>query len=82
MLEARAHENQVYCVGVNRVGKDGNNISYSGNSFCFDAKGNELVDFPPHYEGIKTIPLSFDELTAFRQKFPVGLDADEFEIRN
>ena len=32
LLQARAIENQCYVVGVNRVGTDANNLSYSGDS--------------------------------------------------
>src|SRR5687768_2058755 len=32
LLQARAIENQCYVVGVNRVGKDGNDINHSGDS--------------------------------------------------
>src|SRR5690606_8547629 len=39
LLKARAIENMSYCVGVNRVGKDGNNHEYSGNSAAYDVLG-------------------------------------------
>ena len=31
LLQARAIENQCYVVGANRIGKDGNDINYSGD---------------------------------------------------
>jgi predicted amidohydrolase len=39
-LKARAIENQAYCIGVNRVGKDGKEIDYSGDSEVIDPWGN------------------------------------------
>jgi predicted amidohydrolase len=42
LLQARAIENQCYVVGVNRVGKDGNDIQYSGESMVVDPLGEML----------------------------------------
>src|ERR1700741_3690981 len=39
LLQARAIENQCYVVGTNRVGDDGNNIHYSGESMIIDPLG-------------------------------------------
>jgi predicted amidohydrolase len=39
LLKARAIENQCYVLAVNRVGKDGNNLVYSGNSSIINAVG-------------------------------------------
>lgn len=80
LLEARAIENQVYVVGVNRVGKDGKDIPYSGNSAVIDPKGNVISNITEHQNCIQTIELNRQELDVFREKFPVGLDGDEFEI--
>lgn len=43
LLKARAIENQVYIVGVNRVGNDGNGIFYSGKSAVFSPWGENLL---------------------------------------
>ncbi len=80
LLEARAIENQVYVVGVNRVGTDGKDISYSGNSAVIDPKGNAISTIPEHQNSIQTIELNRQELEEFREKFPVGLDGDDFDI--
>lgn len=80
LLEARAIENQVYVVGVNRVGLDGKEISYSGNSAVIDPKGNAISNITEHQNHIQTIELNRQELYDFREKFPVGLDGDDFEI--
>lgn len=80
LLQARAHENQCYVVGVNRIGEDGNGISHSGNSVVIDPKGNTISKIQPNEEGVETVTLSWDELADFREKFPIAIDADEFEI--
>ncbi len=81
LLIARAIENQAYVIGVNRVGKDGNGIDYSGNSAAIDPKGQVISTIKSCEDGVETVQLSFEELQLFREKFPVGLDADRFEIQ-
>jgi predicted amidohydrolase len=80
LLVARAIENQCYVIGVNRVGKDGNEINYSGDSMVISPRGNVISETRAYTESIETVELSISDLTEFRQKFPVGLDADDFEI--
>ena len=82
LLEARAIENQCYVVGVNRVGIDGTNHVYSGNSVVINPKGEVITTIPEHKECTPTVSLSLKELTDFRALFPMGLDGDEFEIRD
>ena len=80
LLKARAIENQCYVVGVNRIGTDGMNISYSGDSVVIDAKGNVVSEIAKNCEGFNTISLLLSELQNFREKFPVHLDADDFRL--
>jgi len=42
LLKARAIENQTYIIGVNRIGKDANNLEYIESSKIFNANGEEL----------------------------------------
>nr|WKN39059.1 amidohydrolase [Tunicatimonas sp. TK19036] len=79
LLRGRAIENSCYTIGVNRVGEDGNGVLYSGNSIVADARGNILADLESK-EDIYTIELSYDDLMAYREKFPVHLDADRFSL--
>jgi omega-amidase len=79
LLQARALENQSYCIGVNRVGSDEMGLNYSGNSAIIDFKGNQLF-YQKDTEVINNQILSKKELDDFRTKFPAYLDADEFEI--
>lgn len=82
LLLARAIENQCYVVGVNRVGTDGKDIPYSGDSAIIDAYGEYLVHATSGKEEILTAELSAENLRAFRKKFPVLDDADGFELRD
>lgn len=79
LLQARAIENLSYVIGVNRVGKDGNGHSYSGDSSVIDYKG-EVLFRHSESEIVHQQTLSLDELRAFRTKFPANLDADSFTI--
>jgi omega-amidase len=81
LLKARAIENQSYVVGANRVGVDGSNILYSGNSQLIDPKGSVLSAIADHHKGIVYAGFSYRELTEFRKKFPVLDDADQFVIK-
>jgi len=75
LLRARAIENQCYTIGVNRVGTDGNNISYSGDSSIIDPLGN--ISFQSAYASCTyTTELSAATLKMVREKFPVWMDAD------
>lgn len=80
LLEARAIENQCYVVGVNRVGEDGKGFAYSGNSAIINPKGEPISDIPEGENHSTTLNLSLAELNDFRKIFPVGMDADGFEI--
>jgi predicted amidohydrolase len=80
LLKARAIENQSYVAGVNRVGVDGDGNSYAGESVIIDPKGNILVQLPEYSEDIATVEISLKDLEAFRKKFPVWKDADDFMI--
>ena len=42
LLKARAIENMSYTIGINRIGKDGNDLEYNGKSIALDAFGNEI----------------------------------------
>ncbi len=75
LLSARAIENQCYVVGLNRVGKDGNGLSYSGDSRIIDPEGTVLFE-KAHAPVIVTHTLSRKRLKAYREAFPAWMDAD------
>ncbi len=80
LLIARAIENQCYVIGVNRIGKDGNDFSHSGDSMVINPRGEIISKTKAHEESIETVELKMDYLTEFRKLFPVGLDADPFKL--
>jgi predicted amidohydrolase len=77
LLQARAIENQCFVVGVNRVGKDGNDHYYSGDSMVIDAMGAPMYS-RAHDEDVFTITLQKDSLEEVRNKLPFLKDADRF----
>lgn len=79
LLKARALENMVYVIGVNRIGIDGNDLEYCGDTQVLSPKGELLYDAEDREE-IQTMTLLKDDLDSLRQKFPTYLDADNFEI--
>ena len=79
LLQARAIENQCYVIGVNRVGKDGNDIYHSGDSMVIDPLG-EVLYHKAREEDVFTITLYKEQLQQVREKFPFWKDADSFEI--
>ncbi len=79
LLQSRAIENLAYCIGVNRIGQDGNGIAHNGHSGIYNPKGETLY-FASDREENKTFSLSKDDLIKFRAKFPAHLDADSFKI--
>ncbi len=79
LLQARAIENQVYVVGVNRIGTDGNGVYHSGDSSVVDPIGN-IVFQTAHSRCIQTVRLHRDVLQQYRQSFPAWKDSDRFEL--
>jgi predicted amidohydrolase len=80
LLKARAIENLCYVIGVNRLGKDFNNLEYLGHSAVIDAMGKPVLDFEEDQEMTKTVTLSKDHIEELRSKFGFLEDRDEFEI--
>ncbi|MDQ6762497.1 MAG: amidohydrolase [Bacteroidota bacterium] len=79
LLQARAIENQCYVIGVNRVGQDGNDIHYSGDSMIIDAQG-EILYQKKNEEDIFTYTLQKEKIIQVREKYPFWKDADSFII--
>ncbi|MDR2474390.1 MAG: nitrilase family protein [Bacteroidales bacterium] len=80
LLMARAMENSCFVCGVNRVGTDGENLTYCGNSALIDPRGRQLSNMTENADEIETVTLRKDDLECYRQKFPVWKDADSFSI--
>lgn len=81
LLQARAIENLSYVVGVNRIGQDGNEIQYQGDSALISYLGDHLLNLS-HEDAMQTYRISKTDLIEFRTKFPANLDADHFELIN
>ncbi len=79
LLRARAIENLCYVAGLNRVGEDGNQIAYSGDSVVISPRGEELLNAGSE-AGLFTVQLNHEELASYREIFPAHLDADHFHI--
>lgn len=68
LLQARAIENQVYMIGVNRTGTDGNGLEYEKSSHVFDANG-DMLD-PTHTElELDVYEISASALGVVRRQF-------------
>lgn len=81
LLIARAIENQCYVIGVNRIGKDGNDFTHSGDSMVINPRGEIISQTKANEESVETICLDRAYLEEYRKIFPVGLDADDFELK-
>ena len=79
LLPARAIENQCYAIGVNRIGTDGNDVRYAGDSGAYDYLGNTIADCGDAAT-TETVRLERAPLDRYRQKFPAWRDADRFTI--
>jgi omega-amidase len=79
LLRARAIENLSYVIGVNRVGVDGNEIEYAGDSAVIDPVGEPLVELGAQ-EQVVTVTLDPTVLLAHRERFPAWMDADAFSL--
>lgn len=80
LIKARAIENMAYAAGVNRVGTDGRDYVYSGNSMVASPDGKLLLEITANTKAIKSTILAADELTALRAKLGVGNDWDGFNL--
>lgn len=80
LLKARAIENMAYCVGVNRVGMDGNNHEYSGHSAVYDVIGNRIDHIPYDKEAIEVVTLHKSEIETYREKLHFLGDMDKFTL--
>jgi predicted amidohydrolase len=79
LLKARAIENLCYVIAVNRVGMDGNQVAYCGDSCVIDFRG-ELVTNMGNTPGVDSIVLDILALNEYRESFPAHLDADQLKI--
>ena len=79
LLRARAIENLCYVVGVNRIGRDGNNVDHAGDSAVIDFRGDTMADLGDS-TGCRTLHVDLDALREYREAFPAWKDADQFSL--
>ncbi|WP_137189916.1 amidohydrolase [Stenotrophomonas rhizophila] len=79
LLRARAIENLCFVAAVNRVGVDGNDLHYAGDSAVIDFLGQPQVEVR-EVEQVVTTTISAAALAAHRARFPAMLDADAFTL--
>lgn len=75
LLRSRAIENQSYVIGVNRIGKDGNQLEYSGGSVCYDPQGDLVWSAGNGKEEIGVFDLKYENLNLIRSNMPFLKDA-------
>jgi predicted amidohydrolase len=81
LLLARAIENQSYVAGVNRIGKDGNKINYTGDSAVINPLGEYVIN-AKNKSGTFTAVLSKKTIDNYKKNFPAHKDSDKFEIKS
>lgn len=79
LIPARAIENQAFVIGVNRIGHDGNEQYYAGNSMCISPLGN-VVYFKPEYEDLYTFTIFPKDLEEAKSQYPFLKDSDAFTL--
>ena len=79
LLRARAIENLCCVAAVNRVGTDGNQVQYGGESVALDELGLPLVECGAQAQ-VVTVRFSAESLARHRERFPAQMDADSFEL--
>lgn len=81
LLQARAIENITYCIGVNRVGLDGNNHNYTGHSAAYSELGERLDTISPNTKDTQVVTLSKEKLQKTRTKLNFLNDKDLFILK-
>ncbi len=79
LLRARSIENQCYTLGINVVGKDGNDFEYSGDTSIIDPYGKLLKEITDK-EGIVFMDLEYETISKIRKQIPFLNDRDSFRI--
>lgn len=79
LLRARAIENMTYCIGVNRVGFDGNDHEYIGHSSVYDVLGKKISS-SAFDEYLETVILEKDHIISNRRHLQFLNDRDGFTL--
>lgn len=81
LLKARAIENMVYCIGVNRVGIDNLENEYCGHSAVYDVLGSNIITIRPNKEQTEIVTLEKSHINYYRNKLKFLNDKDEFSLK-
>lgn len=79
LLQARAIENQAWLLASNRVGVDGMDLLYAGDSMVVNPYG-EIQNTASQIETVLEAKVSLDFLKSYREKFAFAADWDAFEL--
>lgn len=82
LLKARAIENMVYTIGINRIGVDTNNLIYSGDSLILDYLGETLSSLNTSEKGIISACLEKKAQNKARKRLGFLNDTDSFSIHS
>lgn len=77
LLPARAIENQCYVAGVNRIGADGNDIPYTGDSAVYAYDGETMLRLN-NKNTIETVSLNARDLMVYKRAYPFLADRDTY----
>ena len=81
LLKARAIENMCYCLGVNRVGNDGNNNIYPGHTTFFNYLGDKVASSIEQKNNIINFDFNKDEMMLTREELKFLNDVDDFKFQ-
>jgi len=81
LLQARAIENQTFTVGVNRVGTDGNDFYYSGDTSIIDYSG-DIIYQTAHVEDVFTVAFKYEDQEAYRTQLAFLQDQEGYDGKN
>ncbi len=79
LLNARAIENQSYVVGLNRVGRDGSDFLYAGDSAIIDPLGRYIAKGRSFTEELVYGEISLSAVQSIRKTLPFHEDRDDFK---
>ncbi len=86
LLQARAIENMSYAIGVNRIGRDANELDYVGHSAAYNLLGEKVSEAlaatttPIANVQLYQASLSKELISVTRSKLPFLQDRDDFSL--
>lgn len=81
LLKARAIENISYCIGVNRIGLDGNGYEYVGHSAVYNSLGELVSSEELETDLLQTVTLEKSHINKTRSQLKFLQDRDAFTLK-